>query len=376
MKDIKFGNPQIGEVGRRHVLDCLDRNWCSQGEKTKQFEKEWGELFGYKHNFAVNNGTSADVASLMALYDLGAKEGDEVIAPACAFIAVGNSIRAAGFKPKFVDVKKDTMNIDPKEIEKYVTRKTVAIMPVHTMGKPAEMDKIMRVAKRKDLYVIEDACESHGAMFKGKYVGNWGDAANFSFFAAHVVYGVEGGMISTNSEDFAQSLDSVRNHGRADPGGWFDHPRRGLNFKISDLHSSVALDSVGDFWGTFGKRRDNFRYLSNQVRDLNKFVYFVGENSRKEFVSPHAFSVTLKDPNYDLEGLWNLLEDNGIQCKRNFGSIPTQHAAFADMGYKIGDFPNAEYLGDNGLHFGIHQTLEREDLDYVSDKLHVHFGKF
>ena len=370
---IEFGDLRIGEIAKNHINDALKTNWISRGPKVKQFEENWGKLFNYKYNIATSSGTDADINACAVLHDFGAKRGDEIIVPALSFIATSNAVLAAGFIPRFVDVEKHTLNINPKLIEQAITDKTKAIMVVHTMGKPCEMDTISKIAKKHNLLLFEDACESHGAKYKDKFVGHWSDIACFSFYAAHLVCSGEGGMLSTNNEQIAKILRSTSDHGRE--GIYFDHIRFGLNSKMNDLEASVGLEGLEEFWQTFNKRKDNLYYLLNKLSDLKKFAYFNLEEEN-DTISPHAFSITLKDPKYNYKALYSCLEDNSVRCKRNFGSIPTQHKAFAFLNHKLGEFPEAEYIGDNGLHFGIHRYLSKEDLDYVSDLLHKYFEKF
>lgn len=372
---IEFGELRIGEEAKQNLLNVVETSWASGGPKVKKFEEEWGKLFGYEHNVAVSSGTSADLTSCLALYDLGARRGDEIIAPALAFAAVGESIVLAGFKPAFVDIERDTLNINPKKIEEKITPKTRAIMAVHTMGKPCEMDTIMDISRKHGLYVIEDSCEAHGARYKGKFIGNWGDMAAFSYYIAHLVCCGEGGMVSTNNDQIASILRSVRSHGRKDGDLYFDHLRLGHNAKMNDLEASIGLPEIRKFWWTFDTRKRNLTRLMGITEDLKDHAYFNTEG-KDEVVCPHGFSVTVKDPKYNLPALSRFLEENSIKCKRNFGSMPTQHKAFEFLGHKMGEFPEAEYVGDNGLHFGIHQYLKDEDIGYISDKLHEYFRKF
>ena len=276
--------------------------------------------------------------------------------------------------PAFVDVRKD-MNINPEKIEEKINSKTRAIMPVHTMGKPCEMDKIGELAKEYDLKVIEDCCEAHGGKYNNRFVGTFGDTASFSFYVAHIISCGDGGMVSTNNKEIRDIIDSVKHHGRKPKSLYFDHIRFGLNFRMNDLTASVGIPGVEDFWNIFNARKKNLCNLTEMTEDLRDFAYFVEEKSN-EIVSPHAFSLILKDPQFDYKNLYNFLESKGIQCKRNFGSMPTQHKAFRYLGHKLGEFPEAEYIGDNGLHFGIHQYLSEDHLNYASDVLHKYFKKF
>ena len=371
---IKFGDVKISDKTRKDMDDLLRSHRVTEGAKVRKFEEEWGRLFGYKYSIATPSGTVADTLACMALYDFGAQRGDEIIAPALAFAAVGESILAAGFKPSFVDIKRDTLNIDAEKIEEKISDRTRAIMAVHTMGKPAEMDKIMAIANDYDLKVIEDSCEAHGARYQGKYVGNWGDMAAFSFYAAHLIFAGEGGMVSTNDETIAQSIRSVKTHGRRPGTIYFDHQRLGINGKVTDMAAVIGLGQMEEgFWNVYNKRKENLRYLLSKTKDLEGMAFFNLEGPQED-ICPHAFSVTLKGDGTAKE-LFDYLENRGIQTKVNFRSMPTQQQAFAFMGHKEGEFPEAEYVGNKGVHFGIHQHLTREDLDYASEVLHEFFTR-
>ncbi|GAI87218.1 unnamed protein product, partial [marine sediment metagenome] len=140
---------------------------------------------------------------------------NEIIVPALSFVATGNAVLQAGFKPVFVDIEKETLNIDPKKIEQTITEKTKAIIAVHLMGKPADMNSIKDIAKKYNLFVIEDAAEAHGTVYKGKNAGTLGDMAAFSLYIAHMITTIEGGIVTTNKPEFAEILRSLRSHGRA-----------------------------------------------------------------------------------------------------------------------------------------------------------------
>ena len=372
---IEFGDLKLNELAKENILSSLKNNWISSGIMVKRFEQEWGDLFNYKNSVAMSSGTSGDMAACMALYDFGAKRGDEIIVPALAFAAAGNSVIAAGFKPAFVDIEKHTLNINPDKIEQAITGKTIAILAVHTMGKPSNMNKISDLAKDYNLKIIEDSCEAHGAKYKNKFVGHYGDMAVFSYYQAHLICCGEGGMVSTNDDKMAKILRSVSSHGRPFGSLYFNHERFGLNFKMNDMEAGIGLSQIREFWNIFNKRKENLHYLLNKFKDIKDMAYFNLEEEH-ETTSPHAFTITLKDPKYDFQSFYEYLTNNSINCKRNFGSMPTQHKAFEFLGYKLGEFPSAEYVGDNGLHFGIHQYLSKEDLDYIDDIIHKYFEKF
>ncbi|MCX6774939.1 MAG: DegT/DnrJ/EryC1/StrS family aminotransferase [DPANN group archaeon] len=369
---ISFGELRIGEIAKKNLQKVIDTNWASEGPQVREFEQKFAALFGYKHAIAMSSGTDADICACTALYDFGAKRGDEIIVPAACFVACGNSVLAAGMTPKFVDVKVETLNIDPSKIEEAITDKTRAIMAVHTMGKPCDMDPILKIADKHNLKVIEDSCEAHGAMYKGKVIGTIGDIGTFSFYAAHLIVCGEGGMAVTNNDNLAGVIRSVKSHGRPPGSIYFDFQRVGYNSKMNDMEAAIGLEGIANFDKTFSTRKSNIYKLLDMTKDLSDYCYFLKEEDNEK-ISPHAFSLVLKDPKYDLKGLYRHLESNGIQCKTIFGSLPTQHNAFKFLGYKLGDFPAAEYLGNNGLHFGIHQYLTDDDLKFVHEKLEEHF---
>ena len=266
MKKIEFGELQLSHTAKSNLKSCISKEWVSSGEKVLQFEKKWGKLFNYHHNKAVSSGTDAVTNLVASLYEFGANRGDEVIVPALCFIATANAVLAAGLTPVFVDIERDTLNINPDKIEDAITNKTRAILAVHTMGRPCDMDKINEVAKKHDIKVFEDACEAHGAKYKGRYVGKLGDGAVFSFYVAHLVCCGEGGMVSTDNKIIADPVHSTRTHGRRDGDVYFEFDRIGFNSKMTDMQASIGLEGVEKFSWTFVTRRNHLFYLLQFIK--------------------------------------------------------------------------------------------------------------
>ena len=364
-KRIEFGELRIGPQAKKNLIEVCENNWASYGPKCKEFEKKWGELFGYDYNLATSSGTDAVIQCCLALYGLGVERQSEIITPALSFIATANAIRAADFKPVFCDINRETLNIDAYKIEEKITEKTKAIMVVHTMGRPADMDAIMEIAKKHNLVVIEDSCESHGSKYKNKFIGKIGDISCFSFYVAHLICCGEGGMVSTQREDLYEIIFSTRCHGRS--GFYFDHPLYGLNSKMNDLEASLGLEAVDVFWETFSKRHEYMKAMRQACEGFEHLAFF-SEEDEGNVNCPHGFSVTLKEIGH-LHKFAKHLESKGIHWKRNFGSIPTQHNAFSYLNHSLGDFPESEHVGDNGLHIGVHQHLTPQDVDYVCENL-------
>jgi len=369
---VSFGHIEVGELGRRYLNESLNRNWVSEGPNVQNFESQFAKKFGYRHAIATSSGTDAGMVAMAALLERGARRGDEVITPALAFVATANCILAAGLIPKFVDVSLDTLNIDPSLIEAAITPRTKAIQVVHTMGKPCDMEAILDIAKRHGLLVIEDCCEAHGAMLGGKVVGSFGAMGLFSFYAAHIICSGEGGMISTDDPELAALCRSIRSHGRRGGELYFSFDRIGFNSKMNDLEAAIGLEGLETFEWVFSVRRRHLLRLRKLLAPLESALILYRDEP-DEVVCPHAFPLVLRDEKQSVDGLYRHLESRGIQCKTLFGSLPTQHSAFTFLGYRDGDFPVAERIGRTGLHFGLHQYLADDDIDYVAASINSYF---
>lgn len=382
---IPFGTISITKESKNLINEILDSGRVSSGKYVREFEERFAKLVGVKEAVAVSSGTDADTLALSVLHDFGAKRGDEIILPALSFVATGNAVLHAGFKPVFVDIERETLNINPKEIEKVITKKTKAIFPVHLMGKPAEMDSICQIAKKYNLYVIEDAAEAHGARYKGRNVGTLGNIGAFSLYVAHMISTGEGGIIVTDREDFAEILRSLRTHGRACKckvctlnisSGYcpkrFQHgedirflfERIGYSSKMNELEAAVGLGNLNIFNEILEKRRKNLIYLKNKFEKFKPYLTTIKEE-KEEQIGPHAFPIIIQEgAPFKRSQLVDYLEKNEIETRHLFSSMPTQCQGFSFLGYKLGDFPKAEYIGNNGLHIGVHQDLNEKHLNY------------
>jgi dTDP-4-amino-4,6-dideoxygalactose transaminase len=361
---VPFGTVSITAKAHKLIDEAIRRRWLTKGKYVKEFEEKFAALFGVKHGIAVSSGTDADAIACAVLYDLGAKRGDEIIVPALTFVATGNAVLQAGFTPVFVDVERETLNIDPKKIEKAITPRTRAIMPVHLMGKPAAMDEIMSIAKKHKLYVIEDAAEAHGAQYRGRKVGAIGDMACFSLYAAHIVTTIEGGMVITNNDQMAETARSLRNHGID---GKFQFKRIGFSAKMNEIEAAVGLGNIEIFQDILEKRRSNVRHLIRLFSRFEKYFWYLKEEGH-EVLGPHAFSIILKENvNFTKDEFVTYLEREGVDSRNLFYSIPTQTESYQFMGHKRGDFPESEYCSDHGTHIGCHQDIGIAECDYVID---------
>lgn len=385
---IPFGTISVTEKSKKLIAEILESNRLSSGKYVREFEKKFAELIGTKEAVAVSTGTDADALALAVLYDFGAKRGDEIIVPALSFVATGNAVLQAGFIPVFVDVDRKTLNIDPEKIEEKITEKTRGIMPVHLMGKPADMDAINVIAKRHDLYVIEDAAEAHGATYKGRNVGTLGDLAAYSLYIAHIITTVEGGIVTTDNADFAEILRSLRSHGRAckcescvlntasaycskrfnygdNADIRFIFERIGFSSKMNELEAAIGIGNLDIYHDILNKRRENLYYLIDEFKRFSPYLETIEKESYEE-IGPHALPIIIQEKaKFTRDQLVTFMEKKGIDTRNLFSSMPTQCPGFNFLGHKLGDFPSAEYIGNNGIHIGVHQDLGKVECDYV-----------
>lgn len=225
----------------RYVTECILTNWISsQGRFVTEFEKAFAKFSGVKHGVAVSNGT---VALHLALVLGGIGPGDEVIVPALTFVATANAVRHAGATPVFVDCDRQTWTMDPLEVEKKITARTKAVIPVHLYGHPADMDPIMEIARRHRLVVIEDAAEAHGAVYKGRRVGSLGHIGCFSFYGNKIITTGEGGMLTTNDDELADQARLYRDHGMSRARKYW-HEVIGFNYRLTNLQAAVGVAQV------------------------------------------------------------------------------------------------------------------------------------
>src|SRR3989338_9109806 len=360
---VPFGTVSITPEARVLIDQAFETKMVTRGKCVQEFEEKVAKLFGTKYAVTVSSGTDADALACAVLYDYGAKRGDEIIVPALTFVATGNAVLQAGFMPVFVDVKRETLNIDPDKIEAAITPRTRAIMPVHLMGKPAEMDKIMAIAKKHKLYVIEDAAEAHGAEYKGKLIGTIGHMAAFSLYAAHIVKTIEGGIVITDDKAMAEALQSLRNHGIV---GKFEFRRIGFSAKMNEIEAAVGIGNIAIFQKILDKRRRNLLYLIDRFKKFDKYFITIKEENGEK-IGPHAFSIIVRESaGFTKDEFVAFIEANGVDSRNLFYSIPTQCPSYAFLNKRLGDFPEAEFCSNHGTHIGVHQDLELEQMDHIA----------
>lgn len=372
------------------VLNVLSFANFIMGDNVKIFEKEFADYIGTKHSISVANGTDALIIALKAL---GIGEGDEVITSPFTFFATAESISAVGATPVFVDVRRDTFNLDPKKIEEKITSKTKAIMPVHIFGQCADMDEINKIAEKHNLKVIEDACQAVGGEYKGRKAGTLGDIACFSFFPTkNLGCAGDGGIIVTNDDKLATVCRALRTHGSGENGKKAYNLLNNINEEVEEDKSAdntvynplkyynylighnSRLDEIQaailrvklpllDSWNE--KRRANAKYYNEHLKNTNFIIPFEDENVKHIY---HMYVIQSEKR----EELVNYLKENGIATGVYYPVPLHLQKAYANLGYKTGDMPNAEYLSHRTLAIPMFAELTEEEKEYIVEALKSH----
>ena len=356
MADIKvsIASPVIEDEEINAVIDVMKSGMIAQGPKVIEFEEEFAKFVGAKYGIATNSGTSALHVALLAA---GIGEGDEVITTPFTFAATGNSILYTGARPVFVDIDPETFTIDPSKIEEAITDKTKAIMPVQLYGQSADMDAIMKIAKDNDLIVIEDAAQAHGAEYNDVKVGNLGDMACFSFYPTKNMTTSEGGMITTNNEEFAENAKVYRAHGSATK---YHHDVLGYNFRMTDIGAAIGIEQLKKLNGFNDKRIENAKYLNEGLADCDLVETPVVKDGHKHVY--HQYTIKVKDGKRD--ELSDYLIENGIGNGIYYPIPLYNQVLYTNMGYNQ-SLPVTDEIVKNVLSLPIHAKLTKFDLDLI-----------
>ena len=356
MADIKvsIASPVIEDEEINAVIDVMKSGMIAQGPKVIEFEEEFAKFVGAKYGIATNSGTSALHVALLAA---GIGEGDEVITTPFTFAATGNSILYTGARPVFVDIDPETFTIDPSKIEEAITDKTKAIMPVQLYGQSADMDAIMKIAKENDLIVIEDAAQAHGAEYNGVKVGNLGDMACFSFYPTKNMTTSEGGMITTNNEEFAENAKVYRAHGSATK---YHHDVLGYNFRMTDIGAAIGIEQLKKLESFNNKRIENAKYLNEALADCDLIETPVVKDGYKHVY--HQYTIKVKDGKRD--DLSEYLLENGIGNGIYYPIPLYNQVLYTNMGYNQ-SLPVTDEIVKDVLSLPIHAKLTKFDLDLI-----------
>jgi perosamine synthetase len=344
---IPLSSPDITGAERQAVLDVLSGSSLSLGPKVPEFERAICEVAGTRFAVAVNSGTSGLHLCVKAA-EIG--PGDEVVTTPFSFVASANCILFEGGTPVFADIDPVTLNIDPTEAARAVTRRTKAILPVHAFGRPCNMPAIHEIAERHDLHVIEDACEAIGATASGKAAGSWGETGVFAFYPNKQLTTGEGGIVVTGSERIAALCRSWRNQGRSEDGAWLQHERLGYNYRLSDINCALGLAQVRRLQAILLDRARVAGLYHLHLHDCPQLILPPMEDSNGTvswFV--YVVRLTAAFSHADRDRILAALRDQGIGCSNYFSPIHLQPFYRRQFGLARGDFPITEAVSERTI---------------------------
>jgi len=362
-KRIPVAAPALIGNEKLYVQDCLDSNWISSnGQYVQRFETAFAEFCDAKHALSCCNGT---VALHLALLALGVESGDEVIIPTLTFVATANAVTYCGARPVFVDSEPETGNIDPFLIEDKITSRTKGIIVVHLYGHPTDMNPVLEVARKHNLFVIEDAAEAHGAEYDGQRIGSIGDIATFSFYGNKVLTTGEGGMITTNGDTLASKVRQLKGQGM-DPERRYWFPIVGYNYRLTNIASAIGLAQLEKADWHIARRRENAKWYQELLGDIREFTLSIEKPWAK---SVYWMSNVILGEDFPLsrDETMTLLAQKGIETRPFFypmHSLPMYQELAAGQ-----TFPVSDSLAARGINLPSSAQLTRSDVEYICEML-------
>lgn len=361
MDRIPVAQPRLAGNERRYVLDCIDSSWISSaGKYISSFEEMFARFCGVKHAITANNGTTALHLALVAM-DL--QPGDEVIIPTVTYIATANAVRYCGATPVLADVSKETMNLDPKDIERRITPRTKGIIPVHLYGHPADMNAINEVARRHKLWVLEDAAEAHGAEVSGRRVGGLGTCATFSFFGNKIVTTGEGGMITTDDDELAARLRLFRGQGM-DPKRRYWFPVVGYNYRMTNIQAALGVAQMETIDEAIADRDLLARTYDRHLAPLrDRLVLPTCEPWARQVF--WMYTIFLRDGGEkERDAVMRQLDAQGIETRPVFYPMHVLPPYLQDS-----TFPTADLWAQRGINLPTYQGLSEAQVERIAKAL-------
>ncbi len=356
--DLKAQYASIKEDVAAGLQDVLDNTAFAGGPFVAKFEEEFASFCDSKFAIGVGSGTEALWLALLGL-DIGA--GDEVITTPNTFIATAEAISFSGAKPVFVDIDEQTYNMDPQLLEAAITPKTKAIIPVHLYGQTADMDPIIKIAKDKGLFIIEDACQAHGAKYNGKPAGSIGDAGCFSFYPGKNLgaYG-EAGAVTTNNEDLAAKMRMIRDHGQKEK---YYHSMVGWNARMDGFQGAVLSVKLKHLSQWNESRRKNAQLYNQLLSDVDGIILPTEADYAKHVY--HIYAILIDNR----QQLMDALAKEQISCGIHYPVPLHLQEAYSSLGYKKGNFPITEKCCEQLVSLPMFPELTSEQISYVVEKI-------
>jgi len=359
---IPVNEPLFISEEKKYLAKCIDSGWVSsEGPFVKEFEEKFSSFVGKKYGVAVSNGTAALEIAVGAL-DI--KPGDEVILPTFTIVSCLNAILTYGAKPVFVDSESETWNMDADKIEEKITKKTKAIMVVHMYGHPCDMEKIMKIAKKHKLLVIEDAAEAHGSTYKGKKAGSFGDISCFSFYGNKTITTGEGGMCLTDSKELNDKMRFLRDHGmKAEKKYW--HEVVGFNYRMTNMQAALGCAQL-ERLNSFLKIKKKNAILYEKLLKNVPWISF--QTIKKEMKSNYwMFSILVNEKSkHNQDEIIKILKEKGIDTRNVFhaaSNMPVHKKHFN----KKELFKNSDYISKRALSLPSSTKLTQSDIRYIAN---------
>jgi len=365
MKKYPIAKPYITKEDKKIVADVLNSGNLSLGPKHKEFEEKFAQKIGTKYACSVSSGTAGLHLAMIAA---NIQPEDEVITSPFSFVASANCVLYVEAKPIFIDIDPLTYNMDPNNIEQAITPKTKAILVVHILGQAADMNRISKIAKKHNLKIIEDACESIDAEHNKRKVGTFGESAVFAFYPNKQMTTGEGGMITTNNKKIYKLCSSLKNQGRAENMQWLDHERLGYNYRMDELSAALGITQIEKLDFLINERKKIAALYTKRLlpySDLVQVPTIGSGNSHTWFV----YVVLLKSKKIKRDKLITELARQGISTKPYLPAIHLFSFYKKRFGYKKGDFPITEKVSNSAIALPFYIGLKEKDINYIVNKL-------
>jgi len=365
--DLKKINQQYNEELNVAIARVIDSGWYLLGNELKSFEKSFATFVGTKHCIGVGNGLDALTIIIRAYKELGLmKDKDEIIVPANTYIATILSITQNNLKPVLIEPDINTYNIDVNKIEEKITDKTKAIMPVHLYGRMAEMDKINEIAKKYNLKIIEDSAQAHGAIYKSKKAGNWGDASGFSFYPGKNLGALgDGGAITTNDDKLAEVCRAIGNYGSQKK---YENIYKGINSRLDEIQAAVLSVKLNYLDADNQKRREIAEYYCNKINNPKIILPSINNIQHSTFNSQlfnvwHLFVIRC----FERDKFQKYLEEKGVQTLIHYPIPPHKQLAYKD--WNDLSLPVTDKIHEEILSLPISPVLKNEEVNYIIESV-------
>jgi len=375
-----FGAPEVLES-----LDSMLSTWVTMGDKVSQFEEKFADYLGATGGVMVNSGSSANLVALKALMNtrkgLRLESGDEVIVPAATWSTSVAPILDVGAKPVFVDSNPETFNLDTVAVKESITSDTKAVMAVHLLGNPADVCALQEICDDHNLILIEDACEAHGASLDGQKVGTFGAYGTYSFFFAHHISTIEGGMVVSTDQDRLEAAKPIRAHGwiremeesdeiaskYPDFDERFLFIESGLNVRPTDIQGAFGIHQMDRIHDFVELRRTNAQRLNDALKSHDDVFRFqsVLDGGRHTY---YGYPLLLREnAPFTRDAFTEYLEEKGVETRPIMGGNLAEHPAFSHLKDRAGDLKTAQAIHERGVFFGNHHRMHKDHTDYIVD---------